>query len=142
VTPEGEYLWATPLGKKYARIDNIPFFAPLGMGDIVEIDPSGPPECKEFVRVVTRGSYTAHVFYTPIGKGVEQEDEATIKQKWVVLRDDLIARNVRVEGAIPLDFGFEAAVKLLDDAPHVFSHSLQEAIPEDFDVDIDSIPEE
>jgi hypothetical protein len=69
--PAGESVWATPIGKKFAKISNIPFFVTeVSIDDIVEIEPNDESLCKEFVRVVTKGTFKYFVKYN-IGKNEE-----------------------------------------------------------------------
>ena len=124
----GEYLWATPVGKNQARIDNIPVVADhIGKGDIVEVSASTNPLDQEYLRTIKRGSYTGFVQYANKG-----ESSKAIVKKYVKLCSLLNAKGIETEAcvpgfcavAIPLRMGIRKAKQLFDSLPEVVSYDL------------------
>jgi hypothetical protein len=135
----GENLWARPIGKKYAKIDNIPFFAlTLGLDDIVEIDPASRGVNKEYVRTISRGSWTAVAVYREEG-----DSDEVLRRKYAEIKAHVGPLGIRTEGstpgvlslAIPTTVSIPEASRILSETPHVTSHSLQEADPDDYEID-------
>ena len=135
-----ETLWAYPIGKKYAKINNLPFHAIwIGYGDIVEVEPTDD-FVKKFVRVISRGSITVAFFYE-IGD-TEAETRDRVKQIGEHFRKYKIDGEGAMLGwislAVPVDMPFEEAKVAMDTCPFMKGHSLQDAslydldIPEDF----------
>lgn len=119
--PAGESVWATPIGKKYAKINNIPFFVDdVSIDDIVEFQPSDSV-VKEFVKLISRGSRKFHIAYDA---GNTPDDSISHFQQ---LRDFLTKRKFKVEGAaagfcaaaVSLEVTEEKARKIIKKAPHV-----------------------
>lgn len=120
--PAGESVWALPIGKKYAKINNIPFFVDdVSIDDIVEIETNDQSFVKEFVKVISRGSHKYHVTYDP----GENPDESL--DHFRQLRDFLVKKRFKVEGAAvgfcavaaPLEITEEKACKIIKKAPFV-----------------------
>ena len=122
----GEYLWATPVGKNQARIDNIPVVADyIGQNDIVEVSASTNPLDHEYLRTIKRGSYTGFVQYAN-----KEESNKAIVKKYVKLCSLLNAKGIETEAcvpgycavAIPLRMGIRKAKQLFNSLPEVLSY--------------------
>jgi len=120
--PAGESVWATPIGKKYAKINNIPFFVDnVSINDIVEIKTNSDSYIKEFVNLVSRGSRKSLASYH-----IGENHEETVSN-FTDLRDYIVAQNCMIEGASPgfcvVAFPVETtkakAKKILSKAPHI-----------------------
>lgn len=121
-SPAGETVWATPIGKKYAKINNIPFFADdVSIDDIVEIQPNEENHIKEFVSLVTRGSTKYLMTYQ-----TADNQEETI-DRFRQLREYITKKKCKIEGAspgycvvaVPVDMPPKTAEKILKKAPFV-----------------------
>jgi Domain of unknown function (DUF4265) len=140
-----EYLWARPIGTKYARLENVPAFARfLGYGDIVQVEPGGDDHHKVFVRLVKRGSWTHFLQYK------EGNNKAETLGRGKVILERLEANGYWGEGVgpgllavgVPVTTTFHKALAFLDATPHLIDHSLRDMDPDVFshpDPDTDGI---
>lgn len=131
--PGGESVWATPIGKKYAKIQNIPFFVEdVSIDDIVEIQQM-EDTIPEFVRLVTRA--TCRVFYK---YNVDEVYETTVKN-YGELAEYLKSNEGRSESAtpgfaiaaFPLSKTQEEIVQIMQKAPHVNYFEIDEDYMDD-----------
>jgi hypothetical protein len=141
----GESVWALPIGKKYAKINNIPFLVDgVSIDDIVEIQPDDTTHNKEFVRIVSRGSYKTYARYK------KSKHKDVLQANYNAFRAHIQKAGGMVEGmvpgiamiAVPTTMKFEEAVGLLETAPGVLEHGFADMSASDFDIDISSIPDE
>jgi hypothetical protein len=127
--PAGESVWATPIGKKFAKIANIPFFvSEVSIDDIVEIEPNDESICKEFVGLATKGSRKYFIQYQVSSN--EQETVGTFAQ----ICETIKKFSGKVEGAavgfcmaaFPVDITERDVEQILKNIPSILEFSSAE----------------
>lgn len=140
-----ENLWATPIGSKYAKIDNIPFYVEnVSMNDIVRIIPDEHNIIKKFDRLINRATYKVDIIYD---YGIDEYDVLKHRECFRKLveffeRD----RDCLIEGAIanwavvaiPVKYSIEEAIEIIEEAPNIEAYQfaknelIDESIDEEF----------
>lgn len=113
-----EHLWATPINKHTVKIENIPFFADLAMGDLVEID----SQC-QILRVIEHCGKTRRGQYD-WSRSTEENQRV-----WDIIREHLSKFDIAVEGmgngifsmAVPLDLTDRKLQEIIVACPEPFS---------------------
>lgn len=136
----GETLWAHPVGRNHAKLQNTPWFADgYGLNDIVRLKPGDGP-FREVDRLISRGSVSVTFTYDAGGHA---------EARFAEVKTALTAGGaVAVEGArpglaaasLPPDMPLAAIQAMFAAAPHVTGHSLGEATEADFAVDVGDVP--
>jgi hypothetical protein len=132
--PGGESVWAIPIGKKYAKVANIPFFVEdVSIDDIVEIEPNDESSIKEYVGLVNKATYKCYIKYHTCA-----EPEDTHK-KYTELCRYLDEKKCRIESAVegyasvafPVSIEPENAVEILGSAPNIESFEFDDEEEDD-----------
>jgi hypothetical protein len=95
---QGESLWARRISHDTAKIDNVPFFANMALGDLVRFDPNDP--CNEIVEILEHVARTRMVAYLAPEEARTTPYEQ-IKERYGELRAKFQEYDIRTEGMQP-----------------------------------------
>ena len=140
----GETVWAHPIGKKYAKIRNVPVLMDdVSLDDIVEIEPSDRL-VKEFVRLVSRGTYKTFIKWAT--KETEEDTRVHFKEMYLALERAGISVGSAVPGismiTAPTSMPLQEVTRILDTSPYIIEHGFGGLDESNFDVDINGLSED
>src|SRR5262249_22573483 len=104
--PQQESLWATPISKDTAMIDNIPFLSgrEVAFRDLVRVSDSG-----EVLEVLERLTRTGCATYEAA------KDRAKAQQEWQAIRDHFGKQDIICESATPGMFAMAIPTSVTDE---------------------------